>query len=315
MAVNVRHPKPYGKADSPGGYTRAMDADHLPAGLPPGRLMVPNLRFGPRWTGGPVYWVSQQPLPDAPQQWARLQAIQDRTGLRPLLLGGPEDQLESCDAGAIDALDAETILLREWRALARLRQQGLYDPAYHRRVMAGIPEDVDIVPFPYDPGPPFATWPGLAPPGAAGRDPDVVARQVVASKVLARLPPVFAQQVYLGLVPAARSADIPARMGSIVAANYFGTAEVSAVLRSWEERFGARVVAITDGLYLSVAAPPLTREHAEQLALEHLLVCSEAIGDEGGGTFPGYGTFPGNGTFPGYVGRILGADLWRFWWD
>jgi Domain of unknown function (DUF4253) len=302
VAVNVRHPKPYGKADSPGGYTRAMDADHLPAGLPPGRLMVPNLRFGPRWTGGPVYWVSQ-PLPDAPQQWARLQAIQNRTGLRPLLLGGADDQLEPCDAGAIDALDAETILLREWRALARLRQQGLYDAAYHREVMAGIPEDVDIVPFPYDPGPPFVTWPSLAPPGAAGRDPDVVAREVVASKVLARMLPVFAQQVYLGLVPAVRSADVPARMGSSVATNYLGVAELSAVLRSWEERFGARVVAITDGLYVSVAAPPLTWEHAEQLALEHYLLCTETVGDEGGG------------TFPGYVGRILGADLWRFWWD
>jgi hypothetical protein len=102
-----------------------------------------------------------------------------------------------------------------------------------------------------------------------------VAREVVASKVLARMLPVFAQQVYLGLVPAARSADIPALMGSSVAANSLSlwvaslwVAELSAVLRSWEQRFGARVVAITDGLYVSVAAPPLTWEGTVALSPE-----------------------------------------------
>jgi Domain of unknown function (DUF4253) len=283
-------------------YSCGMDPADLPAGLPPGRLITPNTRLCPQWTGGPVYWVSQQPLADAPQQWARLQAIQDRTGLRPLLGGGPDDQLEPCDASAIDALDAEAILLREWHALARLRQQGLFDPEYHRSMMAGIPEDVDVI-VPYDPGPPFATWPGLAPPGAAGRDPEVVAREVVASTVLPRMLPGFAQQVYLGLVPAARSADIPALMGSTVATNYLRVAELSAVLRSWEQRLGARVVALTDGLYVSVAAPPLMREHAEQLALEHLLLCPDNLHTEG------------DWTFPDYVDRILGADLWKFWWD
>jgi Domain of unknown function (DUF4253) len=285
-----------------GGYSCGMDPADLPASLPPGRLITPNPRLCPQWTGGPVYWVSQQPLADAPRQWARLQAIQDRTGLRPLLLGGPDDQLEPCDASAIDALDAEAILLREWHALARLRQQGLFDPEYHRSMMAGIPEDVDVI-VPYDPGPPFATWPGLALPGAARRDPEVVAREVVASTVLPRMLPGFAQQVYLGLVPAARSADIPALMGSNVATNYLRVAELSAVLRSWEQRLGARVVALTDGLYVSVAAPPLMREHAEHLALEHLLLCPDNLHTEG------------DWTFPGYVHRILGADLWKFWWD
>ncbi|MEZ0111868.1 hypothetical protein ABH920_005886 [Catenulispora sp. EB89] len=35
------------------------------------------------------------------------------------------------------------------------------------------------------------------------------------------------------------------------------------VLRTWEERFGARVVALKrDTLYLSVAAPPVTDSHS-----------------------------------------------------
>ena len=75
------------------------------------------------------------------------------------------------------------------------------------------------------------------------------------------------------------------------------------MLRSWEQRFGAQVVALTDGIYLSVAAPPRTREHVEHLALEHLLLCSENLWNHG------------DWTFPGYVDRILDADLWAFWWD
>jgi hypothetical protein len=77
------------------GYSCTMRLDDLPAGLPPGRLVTPDPRFNPEWSGGPVCWASQEPLPDAPQQWARLQAIQDRTGLRPVLFW-PAGTREPC---------------------------------------------------------------------------------------------------------------------------------------------------------------------------------------------------------------------------
>jgi hypothetical protein len=109
---------------------------------------------------------------------------------------------------------------------------------------------------------------------------------------------------FLGLVPVARSADLSAVLGWVAAASDVARdQEVAAVLRSWERRFGAQVVALTDGIYLSVAAPPRTRDHAEQLAVEHLLLCPDNVHNHG------------EGTFPGYVERILGADLWAFWWD
>jgi hypothetical protein len=203
-------------AVSEGGYTPGVDVDDLPDGLPPGRLVAPDPQHNPGWTGGPVCWASQQPLPNAPQQWARLQTIQDQTGLRPLLLW-PGDALEACHQSQIDALDAEAILLREWHALERLRQQGLFDPAHHRVVAAETPEGVEAPP--YDPGPPFATWPGLAPPGAAGRDPEVVAREVVGRNLLPRMLTFAQTDIHLGLVPAARSADIPARIGWTGSAN------------------------------------------------------------------------------------------------
>ncbi|MGW3033120.1 hypothetical protein ACWDCB_18045 [Streptomyces sp. NPDC001178] len=61
-----------------------------------------------------------------------------------------------------------------------------------------------------------------------------------------------------------------------------------ALLRSREERFGARVVAAFGGeLFASAARPPLDLPHAERLALEHVLSTAE----------------------------LVGRTEWRFWWD
>jgi hypothetical protein len=109
---------------------------------------------------------------------------------------------------------------------------------------------------------------------------------------------------FLGLVPVARSADLSAVVGWVAAASDVASdLKVAPVLRSWEQRFGAQVGALTDGIYLSVAAPPRTREHAEHLAPE------APAGVQRDPLEP-----PGL-DLPGYVDRILGADLWAFWWD
>jgi hypothetical protein len=314
-----------------------MDVGDLPDGLPPGRLLAPDPEQPARWTDNPVCWVSAQPLVDAAQPWARLHAIRDRTGLWPVLLGGivaGERQRPppwSCDPAELDALDAEAILQEKWRYLVRLHQQSVgdrlwmaEDPQGMRIIDAAappegfkaLPEGVRVldcllvryegeerVVFVEERAKRFLTWPGLAPPGVAGRDPDTVAREVVASKLLSRMHRSFTP-MFLGLVPVARSADISAVLGWAAAASDVASdQEVSVVLRSWEQRFGAQVVALTDGIDMSVAAPPRTREHSEHLALEHLLVCTENLWNQA------------DWTFPGYVDRTLGADLWKFSWD
>jgi hypothetical protein len=49
------------------------------------------------------------------------------------------------------------------------------------------------------------------------------------------------------------------------------TAEDAAVIRSWQDRFGARLCAVCfDCLGLSVANPPVTPEHCLRVAAEHL---------------------------------------------
>ncbi|MFC8677231.1 DUF4253 domain-containing protein [Streptomyces griseorubiginosus] len=103
------------------------------------------------------------------------------------------------------------------------------------------------------------------------------------------------------LVPARRSADVPALVGWV----YGGPVPLlTALLRSWEERFGARGVAAYGGeVLVSVARPPLDPAQAEQLALEHVLSTADNIVDD-----------PPT-PFPEYARGLVGRTEWRFWWD
>jgi Domain of unknown function (DUF4253) len=97
----------------------------------------------------------------------------------------------------------------------------------------------------------------------------------VAQKVVADM---ITPQAHIGLVTAASSVDIPALLGWQGSTNWIDATRLSAVLRSWQERFGAQVVGFGHAtLYMYVSAPPVTREHAEQVALEHFLICPDNV--------------------------------------
>jgi hypothetical protein len=105
----------------------------------------------------------------------------------------------------------------------------------------------------------------------------------------------------LGLLPIDRSADVP------VATQWWPSEELdagaaTAVLRSWEERFGTRVVQLGfDSLELSVAGPPGTLAEAERVAAEHFAFCVENVGRE-------------KGALSLYAEELIGARHWSFWW-
>jgi hypothetical protein len=243
-------------------------------------LILPDLDFADdMWGGRPVMWVSDEPLPDAGEQWERLLGDHPKTGLYPLLLeplDGDADrpwhagELSPRSVGAVDALTAEGVLRRFWAQVTD--------------------DDDDGIDLPYP------SWPGPAPRVDGLADPDEVASE--------RARRLGAEGVLLGLVPAARGADAPAVCGWDGPCNHTGhPQEISAVLRSWEDRFGVRVVRVGfDTLSLSVAAPPTTIEQARHVSAEHHAFCPDNI-------------WQGGVTFEEYATGLLGSAHWSFWWD
>jgi hypothetical protein len=148
------------------------------------------------------------------------------------------------------------------------------------------------------------SWAGLAAPGsgsaAEGEAEEVAA--VAADRLVVGNP--LMPRPRLALVPAARGADVPAVLGWTGPANReTDTGRISAVLRSWEDRFGARLLALgPDWLELSVAAPPRTREHALTVAAEHFALCPDLVRQ-------------GAGSLRDYAEELPGAGSWHFWWD
>ncbi|BCL13876.1 DUF4253 domain-containing protein [Micromonospora sagamiensis] len=249
----------------------------LPAGtLPAGRLVTPE-------DGGPPpYWLSDDPAELT--SWARLRARHHETGLWPLLLSGlscQEDrpwivgEVSPARMSSPDRYDAAELLAEGWAG----GQPDEDDPEVQEITL------------------PFGTrWPGLAAPGAPADPPDELADECAEFVADGR--------ARLGLVPAARGADTLALTGWTGPMNITGdTGKIASVVRSWEERFGARVIGVGfDTLRLSVAAPPTTTEHALRVAAEHFAFCPDNI-------------WQGSGTLAEYADEIIGANIWVFWWD
>lgn len=250
--------------------------------LPPGRL-VDTAHDGPGRE--PLLWYAEKPA--APGTWKALGAPAARAGLLPVLVdagsavGGVEEWvLLPAETSYPGDHDAEDVLAEYWE----------------EETEDGEVAD-DIEPF-------GAAWPGLAPaPAALSADPDTRAAQV--ADALVQDPESEVEEPHLALVPARRSADVPAAIGWTGPVNYEGdVARMCAVLRSWEDRFGIRVVALgLDTLVLSVAAPPATQEEAEAVAAEHFAFCPDNVlqGEQD--------------TLRAYAKDLVGEPVWAFWWD
>jgi hypothetical protein len=242
--------------------------------LPPGGL-VDATDDGP-WHE-PLLWLADGPA--APGDWAALGRTAPAVGLLPVVLdvgaghGGPELwQLMPDEMSYAGNHDAEEVLEEFWDECAE--------------------EDAD--------------WPGLAahPEGAVSApDPESVASDVVDSLLDGHGP---LKDPRLALVPARRSADIATAIGWTGPANHESdTGRLSAVLRSWEDRFGIRTVALGfDTLLVSVAAPPTTLADAEELAAEHFAFCPDNIWQGSDSTLRAYAEH-----------QLLNQPAWHFWWD
>ena len=105
------------------------------------------------------------------------------------------------------------------------------------------------------------------------------------------------------LVPVRRPADVPQALGWWGPANYdLSGADQSAVLRSWEDRFGAALVGLSfDVMRLAVSDPPTDPAQCDLLAREHYAFCPDNV-DQGVGSLEDYTP-------------VVSEDEWWFWWD
>ncbi|MFJ5780245.1 DUF4253 domain-containing protein [Streptomyces sp. NPDC093094] len=251
--------------------------------LPPGRLFDAT-EDGP-WPE-PLMWHAGTPA--GPGHWASLGGSAARVGLLPVLVdledrqGGPAEwQLEPGEVSYPGDHDAEDVLAENWEG----------DDDHWDEELAEL-----FRPF----GP---EWPGLAPAGRLTAEPGLCAAQVADS--LCDGTRSWLRGPHLALVPARRSADIPAAIGWTGPLNHDNdVARLCAVLRSWEDRFGIRVVALGfDTLHVSVAAPPADLGAAEALAAEHYAFCPDNV------------TQNGPGGLQEYAKGLVGERVWSFWWD
>ncbi|MEV5604658.1 DUF4253 domain-containing protein [Streptomyces sp. NPDC052299] len=251
--------------------------------LPPGSL-VSETYDGP-WSE-PLLWVADGTA--APGAWAQYLPARDAAGLQPVLLQD-EPRVEEWWDGELDPgmmsdpgdHRAEEVLTLFWEAAVADTSEGEED------------EGETIAPF-------TTGWPGLASPEGTVADPDTVAADVADA-----LTENWLESPRPALVPVGRAADIPAAIGWSGPVNYENdVARLCAVLRSWEDRFGARVIALSYArLDLSVAAPPQTPDEALAVAAEHFAFCPDNI-------------WQGYETIRLYAEEALvGNTHWTFWWD
>lgn len=240
-----------------------------PVPLPPGRE-VPVDDDGQAI----MLWCSEGPPTAALIR--QLRAAHPVSGLWPLLLDDDPLDLAPRRMSTPDAHDAALVLAGWWFSCTRDGPSSTTSP-YGQR------------------------WPRIAPAGQPRDNPDESADALV-RELLADNPRIPWR---LGLVPAARGADALSTMGWAGPTNHENdTAKLSAVLRSWEDRFGIRVVEIDRStLTVSVAAPPADLDAALHLAAEHFAFCPDNLWQ---------GSYP---TIAEYAPPLLDAQSWSFWWD
>jgi len=250
--------------------------------LPAGRLLRSRAE-------APVAWITEAPVPEPGPVWSALSALHGQTGLVPILApAGRGDALEAVwqDTAAVadvDRVDAAALLEQLWAdALPEPWQIG--------------PEWAEDREWADDMAAPFTSrYPGLAP---------AVDSALAAGVLEAAVGSFPASRIVL--VPADRPADVLPVLGWCPG-DWSGAFPVpspvgfAAVLRSWEERFGARLFAMThDEAYLLVERPPRSLDAALPVAAEHFTFCDEPAGRQ-----------PVRTT----AADIVNAPLWYFWWD
>jgi hypothetical protein len=253
----------------------STDAITVPGDVVALRELSPVIAVPPTGDGTTVAWLTADPVGEVHRAWRRLAGSFDDTGLWPLVaVGGWGRPFRTGElTGPAPIPDAADVLRDGWAGTRRVLPDG--------------------TPLPQRP------WPGLAPASGAAVDhvelPD---------------PPGHDGAGDLLLVPATRPADAVAHLGWLGACNWFlSGADISAVLRSWEDRFGAYLVRIGFAEFdVLVTRPPTTDEQCLVLADEHYAFCPDNFA-------PQHLAEPVLFSRAEYARLLRGSRVWHFWWD
>lgn len=254
-----------------------------PVALPAGRRHRTSEEPG----AGPVAWVTDKRVPDAGRLWWALSDLHAQTGLVPFLeadwvgIGGEFPFFSSFDVAELEHLSAADVLSDLWPGPSSY-------PADDRE--QGVPDSPDDAAWRL----PFGLeFPGLARGEEARLSHDVLAAAVDSWG-----------DAHIGLAVAARPADVLPVIGWMATDMEQPDAlEMAAVLRSWEDRFGARLLQLGSGgeMWLLVERPPRTVDAALALAAEHLAFSHESQ--------------DGSRSVRELAAALAGAPTWRLWWD
>ncbi|TQN42131.1 uncharacterized protein DUF4253 [Blastococcus colisei] len=270
------------------GRLRLGDVD-LGVGRPAvARGLIPEAATPP----ASALWLADRGSHDAAAGWRRLVDLFPGTGLWPLVLTPlsadhlhrPWDsgELEPIPLADVDALRPETVLAEGWAD--------------------------SLVPIGTDPyvehlRPFGAEFPGLSAPLQRAAPPASVPADAVALGGWTRI----------GLVPCRRPADAVASIGWHGAINSRSAAQVSAVLRSWEERFGVVLAGLGFAtLTLLVPRPPRNESEALPIAAELAALCPDVLAEDG--PVDGFG-YAAGGTVAGLAELLVDRPVWKLWWD
>lgn len=259
-----------------------------PVALSAGRLI-------PGYGGaGHVAWATVDPVPESGRVWAALSELHPETGLVPVQvdsldadIGCPwdgRDFLEAGDPHEVDRMDVGALLENLWRGSV---WADVDDPEAMQR----------WAPFTLE-------WPGLAAPEPAPLTPTEMQRALDVVLPQIRAAHGETPEARIALVAAERPADVLAVIGWGRLVNRAGSPllQLTAVLRSWEIRFGARLIDVGEDIVrLLVERPPRTLEAAQRLAAEQVVLADDCI--------------DGARDVSGIAARLVSAPIWTFWWD
>jgi hypothetical protein len=244
--------------------------------LPRGGLVVPGDDYAADVpTLHPVLWISAEIVEEVGGLWSDLAARFDHHGLWPLVL----EPLDGDDTRPWDTAELDPKLSLD---PASYDATAVLDDLWSQC----MPESGD----PKELAPHGRHFPGLAAATTGERTP---------------IPDdVLGAEGRLGLVAATRAADVPSIVGWTGPLNYEADmGKLGAVMRSWEDRFGAYLIALGfDTMTFLVERPPTSIDHAIAIAAEHFAFCPDRVWQD-------------VGSLQSLAESLVDAPLWHFWWD